>query len=176
MLKRIAGSLAVATAFLLTATPALARGISHTVVPFTSVAGVHFGWTPAHVRRVLGKPVKSARAGDEPGEYIYSVDGDQNLTAFFEPNSPHDGVSSFSVDDAFHTIKGIHAALYNGSTETAVRRVFGRYPHFQCHGGDYCTTTRGAADVAARYGAVEMQFDFLGHKLIGFDMNKNVIR
>jgi hypothetical protein len=176
MIKRIAGLTAVAAAFLLATTPALARGISHDVVPFTSVAGVHFGWTPAHVRRVLGKPVQTARAGNEPGEYIYSVDGDENLSIFFEPDSPHDGVSSFSVDDAFHTIKGIHAALEDGSSEAAVRRVFGHYPHFRCHGSDYCTTTRGAADVAEKYGAVEMQFNFLEHKLIGFDMNKNVFQ
>jgi len=176
MIKRIAGLTAVAAAFLLATTPALARGISHKVVLFTSIAGVHFGWSPAHVRRVLGKPVKTARAGDELGEYIYSVGGDENLSIFFEPDSPHDGVSSFSVDDAFQTIKGIHAAFDGGSSEAAVRRVFGRYPHFRCQGSDYCTTTRGAADVAEKYGAVEMQFDFLEHKLIGFDMNKNVFR
>ena len=167
----------MAAAFLLAAAaPALARGVSHEVVPFTSIAGVHFGWSPAHVRRVLGKPVKTAHAGNEPGEYVYSVGGDQNLTVFFEPNSPHDGVSSFSVDGAFHTVKGIHAATDGGSSEAAVRRAFGRYSHFRCHRSDYCTTTRGAADVAAKYGAVELQFDFLDHKLIGFDMQKNVFR
>jgi hypothetical protein len=176
MIKRIAGLAAVATALLLATTPALARGISHKVVPFKSIAGVHFGWSPAHVRRVLGKPVRTARADDQPGEYIYSVDGDENFSIFFEPNSPHDGVSSFSVNDAFHTIKGIHAALEHGSSEAAVRRVFGHYPHFRCKGSSYCTTTRGASDVAAKFGAVEMQFNFEEHKLIGFDMNKNVFR
>jgi hypothetical protein len=176
VIKRIAGLTSVAAAFFLAATPALARGISREIVPFTSVAGVHFGWSPSHVRRALGKPVRAARAGDEPGEYIYSVGGDENLSIFFEPNSPHDGVSSFSVDDAFHTIKGIHAALDSGSSQAAVRRVFDHYPHFRCKGSDYCTTTRGAADVAEKYGAVEMQFNFLDHKLIGFDMNKNVFR
>jgi hypothetical protein len=176
MIKRIVGLTVVAAAFLLATTPALARGISHTVVPFKSIAGVHFGWSPAHVRRVLGKPVQTARAGDQPGEYIYSVDGDQNLTIFFEPDSTHDGVSSFSIDDAFHTIKGIHAALDHGSSLADVRRVFGHYPHFHCKGSSYCTTTRGAADVAAKFGAVEMQFNVDEGKLIGFDMNKNVFR
>ena len=59
-----------------------------------------------------------------------------------------------------------------GSSKTAVRRVFRRYPHFRYHRSDYCTTTRGAA----KYGAVEMQFSFLDHKPIGFDMDKNVFR
>ena len=176
MIKRIAGLTAVAAAFSLAATPALARGISHRVVPFTSIAGVHFGWSPAHVRRLLGRPVKTARAGDEPGEYIYNAGGDQNLSVFFEPNSPHDGVSSMSVDDAFGTVRGIHAALNGGSSEAAVRRAFRRYPHFRCHRSDYCTTTRGAADVVTTYGAVELQFNFLDRHLIGFDMQKNLIR
>jgi hypothetical protein len=176
MIKRIIGLTVVAATCLLATTPALARGISHKVVPFTSIAGVQFGWSPAHVRRVLGRPVKSARAGDQPGEYIYSVGGDQNLIVFFEPDSPHDGVSSFSVADAFSTVRGIHAALTSGSSEAAVRRVFHRYPHFRCYQSGYCTTTRGAADVDATYGAVEMQFNFLDHRLIGFDMSKNVFR
>jgi hypothetical protein len=176
MNRRIAGLVVVAAAFLLATAPALARGISHKVVPFKSIAGVHFGWSPAHVRRLLGKPVQTARAGDQPGEYIYSVGSEENLSIFFQPDSPHDGVSSFSIVDNFHTIKGIHAALDHGSSEAAVRRVFGRYPHFRCKGSSYCLTTRGASDVAAKFGAVEMQFNFDAGKLIGFDMSKNVFR
>jgi hypothetical protein len=178
MTKRIAGPVVIIAALLLFPTCALARGVSHRVVPFKSLAGVHFGWTPAHVRHVLGKPARTAKAGDEPGEYIYSVGGgDQNLSVFFEPNSPHDGVNEMSIDAAtFHTIKGIHSSLDGGSSRAAVKRAFGRYPHFGCHNGGYCTTTRGAANVAAKYGAVEMQFDFLEGKLIGFDMSKNLIR
>lgn len=177
MLKRIIVPLAAVAALLLIAAPTLARGISQKVVPFKSMAGVRFGWSPAHVRRVLGKPVKTVRSGHKPGEYIYSVDGgDQNFSIFFEADSPHDGVATFDVADAFHTVKGIHAALYHGSSFKAVRRVFGHYPHFTCHKREYCDTTRGASDYIAKYGAVEMQFDFLEGKLIGFDMNKNLIR
>jgi hypothetical protein len=177
MTKRIVRLVVIIATLLMLSTSALARGLSDKVVPFKSMAGVSFGWTPAHVRRVLGQPVQTAKAGDEPGEYIYSVGGgDQNLSVFFEPNSPNDGVNEISIVSAtFYTIKGIHSSLNGGSSRAAVKRVFGHYPHFGCYRGGYCTTIRGAANVAAKYGAVEMQFDFLEGKLIGFDMSKNLI-
>jgi hypothetical protein len=126
MLKQ-AAAVAAATAVLpLAAAPALARSVSHTMVPYRSLGGVQLKWTPAQVKKRLGKPDAVFHYRGRISAYEY--DGAE-LRVDFDTLQKQDRAAFIGVwGGPYHTIKRIRI----GTSEKTLKRKLHGYQHLSC--------------------------------------------
>jgi hypothetical protein len=156
-------AVAAATAVLsLTVTPALARGVSHTMIPYRSLGGVQLQWTPAQVKKRLGKPDAVFHEQGRISGYQYSA---ADLQVDFDIEQKQDRASLIGVTGGpYHTIKGIRI----GTSEKTLMRKLRGYQHFSCTKNIGCTISK-SADIAAP-GSSTTSFGVYGGKVQGFSI------
>jgi hypothetical protein len=139
---RKAAALAVATAVLpLAAAPALARGVSHTMIPYRSLGGVQLKWTPSQVKRRLGRPDAVFHEQGRISGYEYDA---AELQVNFDVEQKQDRAFLIGVTGGpYHTIKGIRI----GTSEKTLKRKLRGYQHFSCTKNVGCTISK-SADIA----------------------------
>jgi hypothetical protein len=124
---RQAAAVAAATAVLpLAAAPALARGVSHKMVPYRSLGGVQLKWTPAQVSKRLGKPDAVSHYGGRISGYEYDA---AELRVDFDTLQEQDRAAFIGVwGGPYHTIKRVRI----GTSEKTLKRRLRGYQHFSC--------------------------------------------
>lgn len=134
-----AAAVAAATAVLwIAAAPALARGVSDTMVPYRSLGGVSLKWTPAQVRKRLGKPNAVFHYGGRISGYEYDA---AKLRVDFDTLQEQDRAALIGVwGGPYRTIKGIRI----GTSEKTLKRKLHGYQHFSCIKTLGCTISKSA--------------------------------
>ena len=119
-------ALAATAAAGLTAAPALAAGVDHTMIPFEELGGVKVGWSPARVMAKLGKPDDTSHRNGKILGLEYFGDG---IGVIFDVSSTGDPVAEINAaGKGFHTFKGIHT----GMSESALKAKLKGDPRLSC--------------------------------------------
>ena len=162
MLKKAAAVAAAAAILTLAAAPALARGVSHTMIPYRSLGGIQLKWTPAQVKKRLGRPDAVFHEQGRISAYEYDA---AQLQVDFDVQQKQDRAFLIGVTGGpYHTIKGIRI----GTSEKTLKRKLRRYQHFSCTKNIGCTISK-SADIAEP-GASTTSFGVYAGKVQGFSI------
>jgi hypothetical protein len=153
MLKKVAAITAATAILPLAAAPALAKGISTTVVPFVSVGGIKLNWTVAQVNAHAGKPTAVFHDGGH-------IDGEQfpgDIQVDFFPIKGKDLSSNIGASGGgYHTVKGIRI----GTSKAAIQKKLKGFDNFSCNNLG-CTIMKGSSST----GTYQTSFGFEGGRL-----------
>lgn len=149
-----------AAAGALGATAAQARPrLSKRIIVQRSIGGFADGVTPAAVRRRLGRPSETIRAGGRIAMLVYRRD---QITFDFDTLQRRDPANLVgAIGPRYRTSKGIHV----GSSERAVKRA---YHGMRC-GNGLCTLYKGTPGAV---GTVSTGFSFFRGKVTSIDIQR----